>query len=235
MPAAGNSAACLEQRPNHLWYFTRWVSFRIEAGITGREVPRPVLEASLRAKTHVEAEQVHGAGIAVIDRITASVSPVFGCDALLTATANAALFIRTADCLPVFFADSSRGVVGLAHAGWRGLLAGLPARMVAAMKHYYHSQAKDIQVAVGPAIRSCCYAVGPEFERTFSRFTRQANGGYACDLIGAAVDQLRHCGIPQGNIFDAKRCTSCEKDDWFSLRREGPATGRLTSFIMLRS
>ena len=213
----------------------RWASARIEAGTASRQTTRPSLELLLRASAYVEAEQVHGAGIAVIERADKFALPVSGCDGLLTASAGTALFVRTADCLPVFFADGMRGVIGLAHAGWRGLSTGLITRMVSAMGNYYHSQAKEIRVAIGPAIRSCCYVVGPEFERIFSRFIRQANGQRICDLIAVAIDQLQRCGIPPANIFDSKHCTACEVKEWFSLRKEGPSTGRLTSFIMLRS
>ena len=156
-----------------------------------------------------------------------------GCDALLTAAPGVALLIRTADCLPIFFADPARGVVGIAHAGWRGLAAGLPARVVAAFRHAHRSRIEELQVAIGPAIRACCYEVGPEFAERFGPFVQERGGRRTCDLIGLAIDQLRRCGIPPGHIMDTGHCTACELQHWYSLRREGPTTGRLTSLIMV--
>lgn len=161
--------------------------------------------------------------------------PVGGADALLTDVAGVALMIRTADCLPILFADSARGAVGIAHAGWRGLAAALPARVVAAFRHAYHSRAEDVRIAIGPAIRACCYEVGQEFVARFGAFVRERGGRRTCDLVGIAVDQLRRCGIRPDRITDPGQCTACHLERWYSLRREGPATGRLTSLILLRS
>ena len=158
-----------------------------------------------------------------------------GCDALLTETGGLTLLIRTADCLPILFAHPVRGIVGIAHAGWRGLAARLPARVVAAFRHLYQCRAEDLQVAIGPAIHACCYEVGPEFSGRFGRFVHERNGRRTCDLIGVAMDQLRSSGVRAEHLVESARCTACESDHWFSVRREGDATGRLTSFIMLRS
>jgi YfiH family protein len=157
-----------------------------------------------------------------------------GCDALLTHAAGTALLVRTADCLPLFFAEPRRGVVGLAHAGWRGLAASLPARVVAAFRHLYHVPAEALAVAIGPAIRACCYEVGPEFAERFGPFVQQRGGRRTCDLIGAAREALRRCGVRPDRVTDTGACTACDVRRWFSLRREGPATGRLTSIILLR-
>ena len=232
MPVAASDAIRLEPLDGLGSRLRGWASARVVAGITNRRAEPSAWLARFKPQACAEADQVHGAGIAdVTGALTAQVA---GCDALVTDTPGAALRIRTADCLPIFFADPVRGAVGLAHAGWRGLAASLPARMVAALSQVFHSRADALQVAVGPSIGPCCYEVGPEFAQRFGPFVQEARGRRTCDLAGVAVDQLRRCGVRADRIVQTRRCTACETDEWFSLRREGPETGRLVSFIMLR-
>ena len=224
----------LEVRPGGGWWFTSRVLPRVAAGITDRQTDRSILVPRRRPPRLVEAEQVHGASVAVVERSSDVLGPIAGCDALVTSQPGIALLIRTADCLPIFVADPARGVIALAHAGWRGLSAHLPMRVVAALQQAYHCRAEDLRVAIGPAIHSCCYEVGPEFGTRFGPFVTERGGRRTCDLAGVAVDQLRRCGVRTDRMVDSGICTACDADHWFSLRREGQATGRLTSIIMLR-
>ena len=233
MPVAESSRGCLEPVADCGWRLRGWASAQIAAGITNRRAQPAQWLAHLRALAAVSAEQTHGSSIAIIGTRAAPPAPVPGCDALLTDVPGVTLLIRTADCLPILFADPSRRVVGIAHAGWRGLAASLPARVVSMLRHAYQSQPDALHAAIGPAIRPCCYEVGPEFAQRFGSFVRGQDGRRTCDLIGAATEQLVRCGMRPDRILDTHRCTACETDEWFSLRREGPDTGRLTSFIML--
>ena len=235
MLAAATSGRRLEQDAAGGWWFERWASSRrVVAGITDRRLSASELLAAVVPTTTVEAEQVHDGAIAMIERRRDAAQWIPGCDALLTSLSGVALLIRTADCLPIFFSDPSRGVVGLAHVGWRGLAAQLPMRMVAAFRHLYRSGPAELRIAIGPSIRACCYEVDSEFAARFGSHVRQHGGRRTCDLIGVAIDQLRRSGVRADRILDAERCTACEPQHWFSLRREGAATGRLTSVIMLR-
>ena len=237
MPVEANNGPRLDAASDGMWRWRGWASRRIMAGITDRHTNPSWLAGGFPgAVTTVGAEQVHGGSAAVIGPAFAAggVQSVAGCDALLTSAAGIALLIRSADCLPIFFADRSRGAVGIAHAGWRGLAASLPIRVVAAFRHTYHSRSRDLHVAIGPGIRSCCFEVGAEFDARLAPFVREQGGRRTCDLIGVAVEQLRRCGIRPECLTDAQRCTACESQRWFSLRREGPSTGRLISFIMIR-
>ena len=237
MPVAENSAvARLEQIGERGWWFTRWGSARVMAGVTDRHVDRFALLRRLPSSVaSVEAEQAHGSSIAIIEHPPEPSAPIAGCDGLLTSSAELALLIRTADCLPIFFAEPSRGVIGIAHVGWRGLAALLPLRMLAAFRGVYHIRAEALRVAIGPAIRDCCYEVGSEFTLHFGPFVRQRGARRTCDLVGAAVHQLRQGGVRPERIADCQQCTACDTQRWYSLRREGPATGRLTALIMLRA
>lgn len=230
--AATDSAAVLEEGRDGGWWLRGWRAHRIMAGITSRHVEVARLIASAHTAVRVvEAEQVHGSSIALVDREQDVTQHLPGCDALLTRLPRVALLARTADCLPIFFADWRRGVIGMAHVGWRGLIGRLPLRMIAAFRHLTHSPAEDLHVAIGPGIRSCCYEVGPEMIDRFGAFVQRREGRLMCDLIGAATAQLQQGGVRAGHILDTGRCTACEPQHWFSLRREGPTTGRMTSFI----
>jgi copper oxidase (laccase) domain-containing protein len=68
----------------------------------------------------------------------------------------------------------------------------------------------------------------------FGRHVRTADGARRCDLVAAAVEQLTGCGVPPERILDSGVCTACDTSRWFSLRREGPSTGRLASFITVK-
>jgi YfiH family protein len=217
------------------WRLERWAGPSVVAGVTTRHAGLAGLLRLLPSGARMAAaEQVHGSSVAAIGPAAAEMPPVPGCDALVTGTAGLALLIRTADCLPLFIADPGRRVVGLAHAGWRGLAAGLPARLIAAFRNLYQSRPEDLWAAIGPAIRTCCYEVGPEFAGWFGPFVQGYRGRRTCDLIGVARDQLRRCGVRPGRTVDCGQCTACEGTRWFSLRREGPATDRMVSFILIR-
>ena len=89
-------------------------------------------------------------------------------------------------------------------------------------------------MAIGPGIRACCYEVGPEFESRFGSFVQVKGNRRTCDLIGAALAQLRRGGVAAASIIDCQQCTACNASRWFSIRREGQTTGRLLSFIAIR-
>jgi YfiH family protein len=230
---AAATEALLEAAPGCGWRLRHWGWTQIRAGMTDRSSEPAALLAAFGARTAISAEQVHGASVAVIGTQQAH-GPVAGADALVTAVPGVALLIRTADCLPVFFADRARRVVGLAHAGWRGLAAGILPRVIVAMQRTAGTPADELRVAIGPGIRECCYEVGADFEAQFGPRVQLRGGRRTCDLTGEAVAQLRDCGVRPERIADTGVCTACDRERWFSLRREGTGTGRLTSMILIR-
>lgn len=236
MPVAANKASVhFAQSAQGGWWFKGPAFQSVAAGVADRQVAARDMKPFGRKPAYwVEAEQVHGAGIAVVEEAgVVGQKPVAGCDGLVTSQPGTALLIQTADCLPIFFVDSKAGVAGLAHAGWRGLFAQLPMRVASVFRMVYGIQPDQLTVAIGPSIRACCYEVGAEFEGYFGRFVARRDGRRVCDLAGVAVDQLQRSGVKPGRILDSGICTACDLDRWFSLRREGPSTGRLTSLIMV--
>ncbi|KNG94958.1 peptidoglycan editing factor PgeF [Pseudaestuariivita atlantica] len=163
-------------------------------------------------------------------------------DAMVTATPGIALGILTADCQPVLFADGETGVVGAAHAGWKGAVGGVLDATVAAMEAL-GARRDRITAVIGPSISQANYEVGPEF---LDRFLDEdpENGRYFAggegdrvmfDLPGYGLGRLRALGI--GHAEWTRHCTYADPDRFFSYRRATHRNeadyGRLISAIRL--
>ncbi|MBI5416318.1 MAG: peptidoglycan editing factor PgeF [Candidatus Omnitrophica bacterium] len=178
--------------------------------------------------------QVHGNKILVAARGAARKSvSMEAADGILTDRPNLALAVRTADCLSVFIYDPRNEVVGLIHAGWRGTQQQIARRAVTLMRAHWDSRPRDLRVAFGPAIRSCCYQVASPFLEHFPRETVKRKQGYFFDLPQANKNQLVEAGVDAANITDCGVCTRCEPE-CFSYRREGESAGRMISLMMLK-
>lgn len=178
----------------------------------------------------VTAGQVHGAVIRPVAR--AGHEP--GCDALLTLTSGLTLAVATADCMSLLYAVP--GAVAAAHAGWRGAAAGLPAATLHALCAATGMPVNAARVALGPCIRACCYEIGPEVARRFpAPAVRTLNGRLHLDLPAVARIQLLEAGLPPEAFQDTGACTACERDWYFSHRRDAGHTGRHWGFAALRA
>jgi YfiH family protein len=187
--------------------------------------------------------QVHGDRIHVIDGNGRLPEGLPECDGLITDRPGVALGIRTADCVPLFFVDRTRRVIGAVHAGWRGTALGIAARMVATLAERFSSRPEDILAVSGPAIGPCCYQVDAPVFDAFSAMSGAdlflcpcpgKKGRWMLDLALANRLQIRDAGVPSGNIYASGLCTRCGQDLFFSHRAAGGRTGRQISLIMLR-
>ena len=164
-------------------------------------------------------------------------------DAMVTRTPGIALGILTADCVPVLLADTKHGVIGAAHAGWRGALSGVVEATVAAMERL-GARRGDIAAALGPCIGRASYEVGPEFvagfaaagEDTARYFTPSENSGRSMfDLNAYIAERAGRAGI--GAFEDLALDTYADEQRFFSYRRathrQEPDYGRLISAIVL--
>lgn len=169
----------------------------------------------------VTVHQVHSADVVIVDAQFQGDRPK--ADALVTTTPGIALGILTADCLPVLFADPEAGVIGAAHAGWKGAQTGILEATVEAMISL-GARAGAIRAAIGPSISQQNYEVGPEFYETFeaedaesSRFFSGGDGDRMhFDLPGFALDRLRRVG---GQAEWTRHCTYADEDRFYSYRR----------------
>jgi YfiH family protein len=174
--------------------------------------------------------QVHGANVAVVAGEPAAEPPE--ADALVTRTAGVALVVRAADCVPVLLADPGRGVVGAAHAGRPGLVAGVVPATVAAMREL---GAEQICAWVGPHVCGSCYEVPAQMRADVAAVVPEAQaetswGTPSLDVGAGVVAQLRAAGV---DVVDASRCTR-EDDDLYSYRRQGTESGRLAGLVRVR-
>lgn len=163
-------------------------------------------------------------------------------DALVTDRPGIALSVLTADCQPVLFADREAGVIGAAHAGWRGALAGVLGNTVAAMVAL-GARADRISAVIGPTISQRAYEVGPEFmaaflaeDAAYDRFFAARDGDRVhFDLPGFGLHCLREAGV--GRAEWTGHCTYSDADRFFSYRRSvhrhEADYGRLISAIRL--
>lgn len=192
--------------------------------------------------------QVHGKRIVVVTRNAAPPQPkappprgtcgrrsvaLEDADGILTDRRDLAIAVRTADCLSVFLYDLQHEVIGLVHAGWRGTQQQVSAQAVALMCKHWGSNPKNLRVAFGPAIRSCCYRVGVSFLERFPKETVKRKQGYFFDLPEANKNQLVGAGVDAANIADCSVCTCCDVT-CFSYRRQRESAGRMISIMMLK-
>lgn len=146
------------------------------------------------------------------------------CDALVTNTPELALVIFTADCTPILFHDPVTGAVGAAHAGWRGTVQGIAARVVERMAELYGSRPQDIRAAIGPNIAACHFETGDDvpqallaaYGREMETFIRPQGEKYYVDLKAVNAWILRQSAVEQVEI--SQDCTVCRSDRFWSHR-----------------
>jgi YfiH family protein len=204
------------------------------------------------AASIVAVRQVHGNAVDCVTaaergRGAVSMDPgqVPAADALLTDEPDTPLLLSFADCTPLLFHDPVRGVVGLAHAGWRGTVADVAGETVRALVAHYGSDPADLLVGIGPAIGRCCYLVD---EPVVSAWQALGVAGTAVLEESAPVDGrrqwhfdlawanrllLERAGVRPDRIEDAAICTSCAVDHYPSHRAERGKAGRFAALIAM--
>ena len=210
-----------------------------DAVLTNRA--RAARAVGARPECLVGVEQVHGADVV---EVTLPWPPGCGprADAMVTNRPAIALGVVTADCAPILFADTGAGVVGVAHAGWRGAVAGVIEMTVSAMLRL-GSTPDAIATAIGPCISQVSYEVGadlrvaalreePALETFFAPGRRE--GHWQFDLAGYCAARLRASGIRSVEVLGVD--TVAEESAFFSYRRRmlhgGGAIGHQISIIM---
>ena len=176
-------------------------------------------------------KQVHGTVVAQLPAAPDTVEA----DACCATTAGSVCAILTADCLPVLFCDDAGTVVGAAHAGWRGLLAGVLENTVKAMNR----PSQQLMAWMGPAIGPRAFEVGAEVREAFishdplaaAAFLPAAPGKYMADIYMLARQRLQANGVVR--IYGGEHCTVSDAKRFYSYRRDG-VTGRMASLIWLQ-
>jgi YfiH family protein len=180
--------------------------------------------------------QVHGARVV---RAEAGGPPVEEADAVLSTAPGVAACVSIADCVPVLLADPETGAVAAVHAGWRGTLARAAAEGVAALGREAGAAPARLLAAIGPSIGPCCYEVSEDlaarFEAELGDEALAPGPRPRLDLWGANARVLALAGVGRERIDVLGRCTACERDLFFSHRRDAGRTGRQMAFIAPRA
>lgn len=193
--------------------------------------------ARLRAVLPAEPrwlQQVHGAAVADVDEET----DLAAADAAISLTPGRVCVVSIADCLPVLFADRRGRAVAVAHAGWRGLAAGVIQNTTAALRARLGDSDAALLAYLGPAIGPTRFEVGTEvlaamserLPQARSAFTAVAQGKLLCDLFALARQALAQSGVDQ--VFGGGECTYSDAARFFSYRRDR-VTGRHAALIWL--
>jgi YfiH family protein len=195
----------------------------------------PAVTGDSGVPTVVRMHQVHGADVHTVDRRHLASPPERPpvADGLVTDVAGVALLVRVADCVPLLLADTERLVVGAAHAGRPGLVAGVVPSTVARMREL---GADRIVAWLGPHVCGRCYEVPAAMREEVAAvvpaaFAETSWGTPAVDVGASVVAQLEAEGV---EVVDASRCT-LESEDLYSYRRQGAASGRLGGLVWVRA
>ncbi len=203
-------------------------------------------EIGINTDNLVFSQQTHTDNLLTVttkDRGTGFSKPPFcDIDGLVTNQKNVALVTQYADCTPLIFCDTKKGVIAASHSGWRGTVKKIGQKTVEKMVSEFSCNPNDIIAGIGPCINKCCYEVDEtvfsEFQKakfdTESIFVKKPNGKYMLDLITANKNILIESGISESNIDVADICTFCNSSEMFSHRAQGVKRGNMAMIIELK-
>lgn len=197
------------------------------------ELPNPSLEVIKNRKRYFEkngisinnvvsAEIVHGTKIAVVTSENKGQIIVW-VDGLITNETGLFLSVTIADCVPIYFYDSEKKVIWIAHAWWRWITSDITKTMIDSFVNEYNSNPEDIFVYVGPHIQKCHFEIKDDIVEIFDNdFVLRENGIIKIDLLWIIWDKLEKVGLKSENISSSPECTYCESNKYFSYRRDKP-------------
>lgn len=165
-------------------------------------------------------------------------------DAVLTHCPFLPIGVKTADCLPILMADRKGKGVGAIHAGWKGVALGILPKAIRQFSLHFGVEPEEMVLAVGPAIGGCCLEVDAPVRDLFLNLGQEAYwkvyarpgrpGHWWLDLKAIVQEQALGEGVRRENVDILPYCTCCEKDYFYSYRREGLAAGRQMNYIVLK-
>jgi YfiH family protein len=186
----------------------------------------------------ITTPMVHGKNVLVVDDATAPDALSVRADILVTREPGFLLMLRVADCVPILISDELAGVVGVAHAGWRGTAIGVAGQAVEAVTAL-GGDPSALKAVIGPSIGPCCFEVGDEVVAAFPDVNGARldgpRGRPHLDLWELNRRQLIVAGVPAEQIELSGECTRCNPTTYFSHRALGYPAGRFGAAIGLRA
>lgn len=176
--------------------------------------------------------QLHGTNIVTFNPLKNSGTAENEGDAWITSATNAPLAIRIADCASILLFDPVKKVIANIHAGWRGLAKKIIRKVIQKMRCDFGSESPNLLAGISPMIGPCCCMFSGPHEELPRHMHKYITEDLTVNLWAAAEGHLRECGLPKTHIENARVCTFCNPEDFYSYRREGD-TGRFFTVIML--
>jgi YfiH family protein len=183
--------------------------------------------------------QIHSSEVQIVDKPRGSSAPVQA-DSMITDRPQITLFMRFADCVPIFLYDPVVHAIGIVHAGREGLAKRAPSIAVEALTKAFGVDPKNLIAGIGPSICPECYEVGEEIYQNFvekigeevsSSYFQFREGCLYLDLWSCARFQLQDAGVEQIELSNI--CTATNLQDWYSHRGEMGKTGRFAALLHL--
>lgn len=187
----------------------------------------------INPKNFVAAESIHNSKVEVVSAPGQENVILKETDALITGEKGVFLGITNADCFSLYFYNPILEVIGLAHCGWRGILAGVIENTIIKMRHQFGVKSEDVIAFIGPGIRECHFEVGADVAAKFPGFaaeykiqtpiipppnseypsvdTQEIKKIYRVDLEAAIIERLTQMGVSRENIEALRHCTFCHK------------------------
>lgn len=179
-------------------------------------------------------KQVHGNNMVLIkDKACAKKIKLHPprADSLISSITDYAPTVKTADCAPILIMCRNPKIAGAIHAGWRGTTKNICKKCVNKIIKTYKISPDSLEAAIGPSIGQCCFEVGKDVASNFLKeFVKEKNGKFYVNLWDANKKQLLDCGIKNSNIHISRICTYCNKDLFYSHRRDKGVTGRMAAW-----
>lgn len=201
-------------------------------------------------KKMVFGKQIHDTKIKTVTKEDCGCGAVFeskisGFDGYITNEPEVVLVTFHADCVPLFFVDPIRKVIGLSHSGWRGTVKKIAMETVKEMQKAFNCNPQHMIAAIGPSIGGCCFQVDQPvvneflnempFVGQYIHCDENEKGKFKIDLWGINRELMMKAGIPSENIQVTDYCTMCHDDLFYSHRKMGEERGSLAAFLSLKS
>jgi YfiH family protein len=171
-------------------------------------------------KNIVRLGQIHSATVVKVDYAhRGKIIP--NADALVTSDRNLFLTVTVADCFPVYFYNPVLNSIGLAHSGWRGTVANIVGEAVKAIA----GDPADLIAGIGPGIQACHFEIKEDVLEKFAKYPGaiiHRDGKIFINLPNIITQQLTDAGVKTANIENSGECTFCQKEKYFSFRRDRP-------------
>lgn len=189
----------------------------------------------------VTLEQIHSTNIAVITKNSNKIITIDESDGAITNEKKTILTVRTADCAPIIYCDKKNKVIGISHNGWRSTLKKISQKLINKMIEK-GAELTSIIAVIGPCIGSCCYDIDDdryyyfieEFDGYADKIFQVKKGKRYLNLTLLNYLLLIDAGIKKENIDYFPFCTKCDKERFFSFRRDSKTKyGEMLSFVMI--